>query len=548
MDIPPPRLTITPMPYRPRRKISSARTGLPRTPHGLRIAAIDIGTNSLHMVVVEVTEHLGFKTLCSEKDLTQLGSDALVRHELSRRAMLNTQEVLARYQSIARGQDVDVTLAYATSAVRECANGSAFVHQIKSALGLQIQVISAPEEARLIYLAVRQAVDIRDEPVLIVDIGGGSTELIVGTADEALLLESHKLGAARLTQMFVAHDPIRKGELKQLEKHIKKTLAPTLDRIRELGPTRVLGTSGTMENLVSLCLLQHGADNIRHRLLTHMLAGEFDAIYPQLVELPVAQRRKLPGLDPGRAPQIVAGATLVRHLFKELAIDQIEVCDRALREGMIIDYMQRHWPKIALSVEVRDPRRRSVIELARRCNYDQAHAVQVTRLALDLFDALAGLHKLGPDARAWLEHAATLHDIGWHIGLSGHHKHSYYLIKNGDLEGFSPLELEIIANVARYHRKSPPKKSHPDFMSLGVPERKIVTILAALLRIADGLDRGHYGNVQTLRVVRRRTGLNIILRTKTDAELELWGARNKTDLFTEVFGLPVNLSARLTKK
>lgn len=515
-----------------------------RTPHGLRIAAIDIGTNSVHMVIVEVTDQLAFRILGSEKDLTNLGSAALVRHRLTRRAMVHTYQILSRYQQIARNLECDVIRAYATSAVRECVNGGDFVQLLKLDLGLDIQVISAQEEARLIYLAVRQSVDLGETPTLIVDIGGGSAEIIVGTAAKPLLLQSRKLGASRLTQQFIHDDPPSKRDLAALDDYLDDILKPLIAQVRALGVNRVIGTSGTMENLVAMCHAQYGEEDTRHRLLSRMSREDFLEVFKRLRRLPLEERRDMPGLDPGRADQIIAGAALVHYLFDHLAIDTIEVCDQAMREGMIIDYMQSHWPKIKLSVQVRDPRRRSVMELGRRCNYNEAHGLQVARLALELFDQLQSLHRLPQETRELLEYAALLHDIGWHIGHSSHHKHTYYLIKNGDLEGFSAVELEIIANVARYHRRSGPKKSHEAYMSLRPAEREIVCKLAALLRLADGLDRGHYANVQRLRVVARGKHLSLRLLTTTDPELELWGARHKTGLFEEVFGRRVTFSAR----
>jgi exopolyphosphatase / guanosine-5'-triphosphate,3'-diphosphate pyrophosphatase len=523
----------------------------PRTPHGLRIAAIDIGSNSMHMVIVEVTDRLDFRVLSSEKELTRLGSAALLHHRLSRQAMNHTHQVLARYHTIARRLESDVILAYATSAVRECANGPEFCALLKLDLGLDIQVISSQEEARLIYLAVRQAIDLSDNdasgsrPSLIVDIGGGSAEYILATPEKPLLLQSRKLGASRLTQQFLTSDPPRHRELKALQKHIDTQLALILPQVRSAGARRVIGTSGTMQNLVSMCLLQHGEENVRHRVLTEMTREDFAKVYERLITSTLEERRRMPGLDPGRADQIVAGAAVVKYLFDSLAIDRIDVCDRALREGMIINYMQTHWPKVRLSVQVRDPRRRSVIELGRRCNFNEGHGNQVAKLSLLLFDQLATLHRLPAPTRELLEYAALLHDIGWHIGHSGHHKHSQYLIKNGDLEGFSPNEIELIAQVARYHRKSLPKKSHTDFMALAPAHRDVVCKLAAILRIADGLDRGHYGNVTALRTVRRGKSLSIRLTCQAEPELELWGGRQKTDMFEEVFGLHCSFAAKI---
>ncbi len=507
------------------------------------------------MVIVEVTDSLSFRTLSSDKDLTNLGAAALVHHRLSKRAIDHTLDALARYQRIATGLDCDVILAYATSAVRESSNGGDFVQAARQRLGLRIQVISAQEEAHLIYLAVKQAIDLGSSqgtggggPSLIVDIGGGSCELIVGTNERPILVESFKLGASRLSQQFVHSDPIDRKDRDRLESHLRKTLKPTFEKIKELRPQRVIGTSGTMENLVSMAIAQHGAEVARHRLLTQMTREDFEDVYKRLIRMTLSERKHISGLDPGRADQITAGAMLVEHLFDRLDISHIDVCDRAVREGMIIDYMQTHWPKVKLSVQIRDPRRRSVFELGRRCNFDEKHAMQVTGIGLALFDSLQSMHRMTPHDRELLEYASILHDVGWHIGHSGHHKHSQYLIKNGDLEGFSPNELDIIANAARYHRKSPPKKSHSDYTALNPDDRDRVWKLAGILRIADGLDRGHYGNVVHLKTIVRDDTISIRIFTQSDPELELWGANHKTDMFEKIFDRRTKFSAQPAKK
>jgi exopolyphosphatase / guanosine-5'-triphosphate,3'-diphosphate pyrophosphatase len=302
-----------------------------------------------------------------------------------------------------------------------------------------------------------------------------------------------------------------------------------------------------MENLAAMCVLQYGEEVVRDRLLTHMPRKDFEEIYKRLLRSKLGDRRKMPGLDPGRAEQITAGAMVVAHLFAKLDMDEIEVSDRALREGMIIDYMQTHWPKVKLSVQIRDPRRRSVFELGRRCNFDEKHALQVARLALALFDGLRELHKLGNAERELLEYAAILHDIGWHIGHSSHHKHSLYLIKNGDLEGFSPNELDILANTARYHRKSMPKKSHPDYMALDERSRKLVGKLASFIRIADALDRGHFGNALSLRTILRKESVSVLVEAAADPALELWAARLKGDMFEVIFRHQLHLNAHVLR-
>ena len=241
------------------------------------------------------------------------------------------------------------------------------------------------------------------------------------------------------------------------------------------------------------------------------------------------------GLDDQRKDQIIAGALLVRELFDRLKLKRIHLCGSALREGSLLDYLARHTPDLAIRSEVPDPRRRSVIDLARRCDWHKTHSEQVASLTVRLFDELRSLHGFGTLERELIEYAALLHDIGWHIGRKGHHKHSMYLIEHGDLKPFSEEEVLIMANIARYHRKSPPKKSHESYMQLSPRARKIVDVGAALLRMADGLDRSHSSVVQGLRCRIGDDGVKCSLAAKVDAELEVWGARRKRECFTRVF-------------
>jgi len=513
-------------------------------PHGLRLCAIDIGTNSLHMVIVEVTAALTFRTLSSQKELTQLGRDALVKHVLARSAMNHTVAVLGRYLKVAQSFECDQILAYATSAARESVNGGEFVQMAKQQLGLEVRIISSQEEARLIYLAVRQAINFELGSALVVDIGGGSAEFILAQYDKALMLESRKLGASRLTQAFLTADPPSKSQIKKLREHIQKILDPLLNRIRSAAPRQFVGTSGTMENIASMCAALHDPEAARGRVASVIPRDDFAVIFRRIMKLSMRERESIPGLDPARAYQIVAGCVLVDYLFEHLGVEQFEISDRAMREGMVIDYLQTHWPRVRLSVEIMDPRRRNVVELGRRCNFDEAHGVQVAKLAVEIFDQLKRWHQLDGRYRELLQYSAMLHDIGWHIGHSGHHKHSWYLIKNGDMAGFSPQEIDIMAVTARYHRRSMPKKSHEPYMALALEERRIVEKLAAILRIAEALDRGHYQCVDRVRcgIGRKTVRFNIYYRN--DPELELWAARQKVDMLQKVYGCRAVFVAR----
>ncbi len=528
----------------PSRNLPAAKPTTSGSPHGLRLCAIDIGTNSLHMVIVEVTAGLTFRTLSSQKELTQLGRDALVKHLLTRSAMNHTVTVLGRYLRVAQSFECDQVLAFATSAVRESVNGGDFIQLVKEQLGLDVRIISSQEEARLIYLAVRQAINFDLGTALVVDIGGGSAEFILAQYEKPLMLESRKLGASRLTQAFLTADPPAKSQIKRLRKHIHKILSPLVKRIKALQPQQYLGTSGTMENIASMCAALHGQQAARGRVAGVITREDFDLIYRRVTRMSMRQRESIAGLDPARAFQIVAGCVLVEYLFDQFQINRIEISDRAMREGMIIDYMQTHWPKVRLSVEIMDPRRRNVVELGRRCNFDEAHARHVAKLAVSIFDQLARIHHLDRRYRELLEYAAMLHDVGWHIGHSGHHKHSWYLIKNGDLAGFSPQEIDIMAVTARYHRRSMPKKSHEPYMSLTPDERDVVENLAAILRIAEALDRGHYQCVDHVQCSADRRRLHFVIHHRTDPELELWAARQKADMLEKLSGRKAVFAAR----
>jgi exopolyphosphatase/guanosine-5'-triphosphate,3'-diphosphate pyrophosphatase len=234
---------------------------------------------------------------------------------------------------------------------------------------------------------------------------------------------------------------------------------------------------------------------------------------------------------------------LVSELFKRLNLDRITVCKSALREGMIAEYLSRHVPEMRIRRDVPDPRRRSVLDLARRSEWNQGHSEQVARLTMELFDQLKSLHGLGPRAREVIEYAALLHDIGWHIGKAGHHKHSMYLIQHGDLKGFTPAEVAVMANVARYHRGPLPKRKHEAYAALGKRAKSVARVGAALLRVADGLDRSHSGVVTGLTVAIGKRCIDVTIKHRGDAELELWGAQQKADLFTEVFDRDVTFAA-----
>lgn len=544
--------------------LSIFRKPQPAAPAGdrpeFRIAAIDVGSNSLHMVVAQADADGGVTTLWRMKEMVGLGRMSFPSRRLSREAMDRAVTTLRRFQQAAQARQCEKIIAAATSAVREAENGGDFLERVRRELGMNIRIVSARDEARLIYLGVRHAVDLDNHPHFILDIGGGSVEFIVADNQRASLLESRKLGASRMTARYVNSDPISPGNLKALLAHYDRELSPICDSVLALKPVTALGTSGTLENLAAMCHGLYGgkgeskgdgkgdakaganhnspgaaggASVIEREALGRLVA--------RLLESRSKDRAALSGLDDQRKDQIIAGALLVNELFRRLDLNHIRVCKSSLREGILLDYLARHAPELSIRRTVPEPRRRSILDLARRCNWDQAHHEQVARLCTDLFDQTLGLHGLGTEERELIEYGAMLHDIGLHIAREGHHKHSQYLILNGNLKSFTPEEVRIIANVARYHRKSKPDPaSHPEYAVLSKRGKRVVNIGAALLRIADGLDRSHCGVVSGLKTKVGRHHVTITVHARGDAELELWGARRQMDLFAEVFDRTVS--------
>jgi exopolyphosphatase / guanosine-5'-triphosphate,3'-diphosphate pyrophosphatase len=505
----------------------------------LRIAAIDVGSNSIHMVVAQADSDGAVTNLWRLKEPVGLGRISFPSRKLTREAMDRAIATLGRFQQAANQRNCEKIVAIATSAIREAENGGDFILRAKEELKLFIRVVTAREEARLIYLGVRHSCRLDHQPHLIVDIGGGSVEFIVGDSERASLLESRKLGAARMTAKFVRSDPIASTDLSAMRRHFDRELAKLADDIERAGPTRAVGSSGTLENVAAMCGGIHPKDDdgfvgvIERKPLQKLLE--------KLHASDSASRTAIKGLDDGRRDQIVAGATLVGDIFERLGLKKMHLSPAALREGILVDYLQRHLPELAIRRDVPDPRRRSVLDLARRCDWHETHSRQVAKLALRLFDELHALHGLVAGDRELLEYAALLHDIGWHIAGSGHHRHSLYLILHGQLKGFTPAEIGVIANTARYHRKALPDREHEAYMALPPADRKRVRHLAALLRVADGLDRSHGGVVTDLKCRVDADQVRLKLITRADAELEVWGAGRKADLFRAAYKRPISI-------
>ena len=491
----------------------------------MRIAAIDIGTNSLHMIVVQVRPDRSFEVVDREKEMVRLGSGGLGGRALTETTTTAALQALSRFRRLADSHDVDEIVAAATSAVREADNGREFLTAIHQRTGIHVRVISGSEEAKLIHRAAVYGVDVAAGAAVVIDVGGGSVELTLGTAEQVRIAHSAKIGVIRLTEQFVRTDPIAESDARRMIRHVGAEIADVVDRIARFGFDRVIGTSGTILSLGALAVgggRAGGSGDLRNR---RVAAKQIRRLRRELGGLTLAERLRIPGLDPRRADLAVAGSIVLDTILRRLGARELTLCDLALREGLALDYIRRNQARIAKVEAYPDVRRRSVMELAERCSYWPPHAQQVARLALALFDQLQPGHGLADREREWLEFAALLHDVGVHISYGRHHKHSYYLIKNGDLRGFEPEEVEVVALVARYHRRGRPKRSHDGYGRLPATRRKTVRMLAAILRVAESLDRSHQQSVAAIEVLPGSQDYLLRLKPDGDTELEVWAAQ-----------------------
>ncbi|MBY0495265.1 MAG: Ppx/GppA family phosphatase [Cyanobacteria bacterium] len=507
----------------------------------MRLAAIDIGTNSVHMIVVRVRPDFSFEIVDREKEMVRLGAGGLDGKKLTPEAMGAALLALKKFARLAQSHQVDEILAVATSATREAENGGAFLRAIERRTGLRARIITGTEEARLIHLAAVYGVD-TPKPAVVIDIGGGSVEVTLGSKSDIEFARSFKIGVIRLTERFVDSDPISSRDERKMTKFIREQVDRYIEQIVDKGYDRVIGTSGTILSLgtVATAVDRDGAVPQEVRNL-RVPAKSIRRLRKTAVEMDLEERMRLPGLDPRRADLMVAGSVLLDTLLKELDAEEITLCDLALREGVLLDYIHKHRTHIAQVDQYPDVRRRSVIELAERCAWEADHSRQVAALALTLFDYTRRIHELGDREREWLEYASFLHDIGNHISYLKHHRHSYYLVKHGDLRGFEPEEIDVIALLTRYHRRATPTPEHPGMEHVGKKQLHAIEVLAAFLRLAETLDRSRHGVIRGIEVRERLGELRINVQALGDAELEVWAAHKQVAALEEALDRKVRI-------
>ncbi|MFD1095295.1 Ppx/GppA phosphatase family protein [Salegentibacter chungangensis] len=510
-----------------------------------RIAAIDLGTNSFHAVLVDIYPDGSFRTIDKLKEMVILAEKGM-ENRLSRDAMDRGLEALKRIKFLCDSQNVETILAFATSAIREAENGGDFIQEVKEYTGVKVRAISGKMEAEMIGFAVRHGVVLSDEMVLMIDVGGGSVEFIVGNNEELIYFTSLKLGVARMAAQFVSSDPISEDDITSLRKHFSKQLAEVAQVVQKHKVKTIIGSSGTMENIGAMIASRKSLTANMTLNELEFSADDFLEFYEDFIGLKRKKRKKIKQLEEKRIDIINPGVVLLKYLIEEFNIESLRISESALREGMILKYIKEQKEKLNLDLlaHFEDPRKRSVYELLRKTNWPEAHSKHVADFALQIFDVFQDELRLEDSDRDLLEYATLMHDIGYYISYRKHHKHALYLIRHSELLGFKEDEIDIMANVARYHRKSTPKKKkHKLYKRLYKSSRKKVKKLSGILRVADGLDRSHYQNVQKLEIQNEKDLVKLLITTYGDPELEIWGCLRKADLFEKVTGKKLEVYA-----
>ena len=510
----------------------------------MKLAAIDIGSNSIKLVVVDAASADSFAVLARDKETVRLGHETLREGFLSPAAIERAAECVKRFRSIAEARGAARVLAIATASVRAASNASEFIDEVERSTGVRVEVLSGVEEARLIGLAAARGCCDAGASLVNVDIGGGSTEISLVRGGVPVALYSVRLGAVGLTERFIASDPPKAKELRALREEIGAALERPARELRDAGWQRVTGTSGTII-AIGEALRAQGAKQKPQGAQpagAEIMLSRLERFNERMAGMTQAERRGVHGLSAQRAEIVVAGGQILEALMRSLSINYLRTCDWALREGVIIDFLREVEAESQPPLpDDTDPRLRGVHAVGRRFGYEVTHARRVARFAESLFDEVAAPAGLTRHHRTLLSAAALLHDVGYHIAHEGHHKHALYLIKNSELTGFSEAERDVIANVARYHRGSVPKEKHQEFWRLHQVDRDAVRSLAAILRVADALDRSHEGRVRDLSCAREDQKLRLTLTCEDDCEREAKAAESKGGLFEEVFGCDLSI-------
>lgn len=502
-----------------------------------RLAAIDIGSNSVRLIVAEAVRGGNYRILDEEREPTRLGRSVGRDGNLDAESMEQTLAALNTFQQIAAGFQAESLRVIATCAIREAGNGPAFCQRIREEIGLEVEVISGEQEGRYAFSSVQHAFDLSGKNVIVADIGGGSTEIVFSTGEMIEEIYSTPLGAVRLTERFAANG---ETDIAEVFPKLESDIADCLKRMTTkppFAPHFMVGCGGTFTTLADLLMAsQRGSDKevagfrASHADVRHLL--------DRLRKMPVRGRRSLPGMTPDRADIIVAGIAIIDAMMKRFRVNTLIVHSRGVRDGLLREMIRASGDSEGSTVEARVA---AVDRFADACSGEAEHGRQVAFLAGRIFADLQQRFSMPEGDRELLEMAARLQDVGYVISYEQHHKHSYHLIRNSQLPGVRQHDLELIANVARYHRGASPKKKHDSFRRLSSGEKERVRRLAAILRLAGGLDRSRSQQVRDVRAVIEDDRVTLVTMAVEEPQVDIWGAERRRQLFEQVFGMPVTI-------
>ncbi len=519
----------------------------------MKLAAIDIGSNSIKLAVVDAAASDSFAVLAREKDVVRLGHETLTKGHLEASAIERATTCIKRFASMAEARGAETILAIATASVREANNSAQFIKEVERQTAIRVEILSGIEEARLIGLAASQGCSGRGLTNINIDIGGGSTEISLFRDGVPLSLFSVKVGAVAMTEKFLFSDPPKTKEMGGLRSEIRSAFERPARELRDGKWTQATGTSGTVLAVGTALRARITSDAQRKAqaaqpVEAEVVLSQLSGLNIMLANMTLSERRGVPGISAQRSEIVVAGGQILEAAMRAFGINVLRTCDWALREGVIIDHLRE------LEAESRPPlpdfsdhKLLGVHAVGRRFGYEETHSHQVARLAERIFDGLAPSEGLTRHERTLMSAAALLHDVGYHIAHESHHKHSLYLVANSELTGFSEAERAVIANVARYHRGPLPKERHPEYAVLNAADRKTVCRLGAIVRVADALDRSHDSRVSDLRCYREADLVHIQMQSAVNCENELQEAERKRDMFEQAFECGLNFSVRRTK-
>jgi exopolyphosphatase / guanosine-5'-triphosphate,3'-diphosphate pyrophosphatase len=496
-----------------------------------RLAAIDVGSNSIRLVVAEAQADGRYRVLDDERESTRLGRSLASTGQLDEGSIADSLSALRRFKTIANGLGIENLRAIATCAVREATNGPEFCQLVKDQLGIDLEVISSQKEARLAFHSVKRRFDLAGKNTLLVDIGGGSTEMVLASGELVEAIYATQLGAVRLNEKFGGGQALAGDDYNRMEGWINRELSKTTEKPKQ--PLHLLiGSGGTFTSLASIIMSAKGQSRLPVAGC-QVTRAELRHLIDRLRKMPLKDRREVPGLNPDRADIIVPGLAVIDCIMRRFRVNMLQVHAYGVRDGLLLTMIEELQGNVRRNLPSDDVAQMERFSAA--CGVELHHARQVAKLAGHIYTGLCEFFEIGETDSRLLDAAARLQDVGYLINYESHHKHSYHLILHSHIEGFRPEELELIANVARYHRGSEPKRKHDNFRRLSNEDQLRVRRMAAVLRLAGGLDRSHNQTVQDVEVRMNNDLLELVVSAHEYPETDLWAARRRTGMFEKVF-------------